>query len=149
MPRPAKSRTGRKIVSLSVPEEVFALIENLPNRSEYIVQLVKFDLNLQDLEKIDTELSVLNDKLFSLEKHRLTLLKEKNALEARKNALQRTQGNSVNERLKVLEFFQNKKATEREVLGWLQSRVDVLRKCGFDSPKEMAGWISEKLEEGE
>lgn len=135
------------MVSLSVPEEVYAMIEGLPNRSEYIVQLVKFDLGLQDMEKIDGRLAELNEELFSLEKGRLTLLKEKNALEARKNAMQRTQGNQINERLKVLEFFQAKKATEREMLGWVQSRVDMLKKCGFESPTQMVDWLNAKLKE--
>lgn len=148
MSRPTKHPTGRKIVSLSVPEEVYAMIESLPNRSEYITQLVKFDLGLQDMEKIDGRLVELNEELFSLEKARLSLLKEKNALEARKNALQRMQGNSINERLKILEYFKSKKATEREILGWAESRVDVLSKCGFDSPKEMADWLGAKLKEG-
>ncbi len=147
MSRPTKHPTGRKIVSLSVPEEVYAMIESLPNRSEYITQLVKFDLGLQDMEKIDGRLVELNEELFSLEKARLSLLKEKNALEARKNAMQRTQGNQINERLKVLEFFQAKKATEREMLGWAQSRLDMLKKCEFESPAQMVDWLNAKLKE--
>ncbi|HOK27559.1 MAG TPA: hypothetical protein PLI21_00865 [Methanomassiliicoccaceae archaeon] len=147
MPRPMKHPSGRRVLSISIPEEVYAMIESLPNRSEYIAQLVKFDLGLQDMEKIDGRLAEINEELFSLEKSRLTLLKEKNTLEARKNTLQRTQGNQMNERLKVLEFFQAKKATEREMLGWLQNRLDVLKECGFESPSQMLDWLNAKLKE--
>lgn len=147
MARPRKYSDKAERICITLPPEVMALLQGHPNRSEYITQLVKFDIGLQDMEKIDGRLSELNEELFSLEKDRLTLLKEKNALEARKNAMQRTQGNQINERLKVLEFFQAKKATEREMLGWVQSRVDVLKKCGFESPTQMVDWLNAKLKE--
>ena len=147
MPRPRISEGGRAVISVSLPDEIFQAIKDHPNRSGYICQLIMLDLNMRGAEKLDTRLSELNDALFSMEKERLSLVSEKNALEAQKNLLQRRQNATVNERLKLLEMFREAKATPSEIRGWLSSRLDRLRDCGFNNTEEGLEWMSKHMEE--
>ena len=140
--RPIKHQDGAVKIGIVLPTKTFAAIEHNPNRSEYINRLIMIDLSLYEAVHIDEKLSELNDTLFSIDKDRLTLVKEKNALEAAKNALTRQQSGTVNERLRIIEQF--RAATEREITSWFESRTDKLRDCGFADPKEATKWIKNK-----
>ena len=140
--RPIKHQDGAVKIGIVLPTKTFAAIEHNPNRSEYINKLIIFDLALNETSHIDEKLAELNDTLFSIDKDRLTLVKEKNALEATKNALTRQQSGALDARLRMVEQFQT--ATEREITGWFESRTDKLRDCGFADPKEATEWIKNK-----
>jgi hypothetical protein len=144
--RPRRSEGGRKVVSISLPDEIFQMIRDLPNRSDYIANLITFDLAMNEAGNIDKKLVELNDTLFSMEKDRLSLIQEKNRVEAQKNILQRQHNAVVNERLKLLEMFRAAKATPSEIQGWLSSRLDKLRDCGFDAVEDGTNWMKEHME---
>ena len=144
MPRPRKYQNGAMRFCITVSPEVYEAIKDHPNRSGYIDQLIRFDLAMNETMNIDAKLSELNDKAFSLDKEKLTLTKEINALEAQKNALQRMKDNSLNARLKIVETFVSKRATETDIRGWFEARTDKLRECGFSTPKEATEWIMKR-----
>jgi len=145
MARPRKYQEGARGICITVSPEVFEAIKDHPNRSGYIDQLIRFDLSMNETTKIDDKLAELNDKAFSLDKEKLTLTKEINALEAQKNALQRMKDNSLNARLKIVETFVSKRATETDIRGWFESRTDKLKECGFSTPKEATEWVKRKM----
>jgi hypothetical protein len=145
MSRPVKYHNGVIRTTITLPKHIYDAIANHPNRSAYIQKLIEFDLNMHESEQIDARLSELNDAVLSLEKDKLSLIKEKNALEAQKNALQRMKDNSLNARLKIVETFVSKRATETDIRGWFESRTDKLKECGFSTPKEATEWVKRKM----
>lgn len=145
MPRPRKYSDKAERICVTLSPEVFEAIKDHPNRSGYIEQLIRFDLSMNDSIKIDSRLSELNDTAFSLDKDKLAVQKEINALEAQKNALQRIRDNSLNERMKILERFVQKHASEQDIRGWFEARTDKLRECNFSSPKEAVDWVRKNL----
>ena len=145
MARPRKYKDGAKGICITLSPEVYEAIKDNPNRSGYIDQLIRFDLSMNETCKIDDRLAELNDKAFSLDKDKLTLTKEINALEAQKNALQRMKDNSLNARLKIVETFVGKRATETDIRGWFEARTDKLKECGFSTPKEATEWVKKRM----
>lgn len=145
MSRPRKYKDGAVRFCITVSPEVAEAIKNNPNRSAYIDSLIKLDLSMNTTAQIDAKLVELNDTVYSLEKDRLIAQKEINTLEAQKNALTRMNGDSMNARLKIVESFVSKRATETDIRGWFESRTDKLGECGFTTPEEATEWMKKKM----
>jgi len=145
MSRPVKYHNGVIRTTITLPKHIYDAIANHPNRSAYIQKLIEFDLNMHESEQIDARLSELNDAVLSLEKDKLSLIKEKNALEAQKNALSRQRSGALDERMRILEYFIQKRATESDIRGYFEARTDKLSECDFKTPKEAVEWAKKNM----
>lgn len=145
MARPYKYGDRAVRVCLTLSQDVAAALKAYVNKSEYIDQLVRSDLQNSDLAKINAQLEELNAKRYELEKDLLVNSKERNALESQRNRVSERKSASMEERLKLVERFMQSRASKREIESWFESRTDALKACDFATPAEAAEWVDKKM----
>lgn len=138
-----KEISGDKVVTIRIDEDIYCFLEGIKNKSEFIRNCISEHIRCNSNEYVDAEIHRLEGEIAKLKS---IVLEKENEL----TVLRRTQQNSINkrlliheERLKVLEYLQNNKNIK--VLPWLQSRTDVLEKCGFKDVDEAHEYIKSKL----
>lgn len=145
MARPYKYGERAVRVCLTLSQDVAAALESYANKSEYIDNLVRSDIQNSDLAKINAQLEELNAKRYELEKDLLANSKERNTLESQRNRVSERKTASMEERLKLVERFMQSRASKREIESWFESRTDALRTCDFATPAEAAEWVDKKM----
>lgn len=145
MARPYKYGDRAVRVCLTLSQDVAAALEAYANKSEYIDQLVRSDMQNSDLARINAQLEELNAKRYELEKELLSNSRERNALESQRNRVSERKSASMEERLKIVERFMQSRASKREIEGWFANRNDALKACDFATPAEAAEWVDKKM----
>lgn len=129
------------------------MLEGYDNRSAYIEELILRDYQRYDdpstfrktirLREAIEEATQTRD----LEEARLVYLQKEldDLVSEAGNRKELKQPDIDAEREKVLGSFKERRASEKDIRGWFESRDDKRMDCGFSSPKEAAEWFKNKI----
>jgi len=128
--------------SLRFPERLIDRLQEIPNASELVRKAVERELELYDDAILDSRIRLLQTRIIDSKSRILNLETELSELEALKATADKRWKAQMEARMRFLE--QVRKAKQIKLDHWLDSRVDVMRDCGFKSVEEAVAWVDEQ-----
>lgn len=133
-----------EVYHLRLQPVTIARLQEIPNGSERARAAIERDLELYNDAILRAEIKqvqkAIDDDKDRLRDHERRL----SELQALRMDSQERKEAQLEARVRLLEFAQTDKGKQVKLDHWIDSRVDVMRDCGFKSVEEAVAWVDEQ-----
>jgi len=119
-------------------------LSEIPNDAAYVRELIIREVQLDDAGIINAQIRALTEQIFRDKARLLEDEAELSYLESLRQSNRDAKTKQLEARVRLLEFAQGKQGKQVKLEHWIDSRLDVMKDCGFKSVEEAVAWIDEQ-----